>query len=477
MDRIEERYRRYQELLTRVGQAHLLRFWPRLSDDQRAELLSDLDQVDFERCVPLVESLVRARPTLSLPARLDPPDVLPADPDPPREALYREARERGRRLIAEGRVAAFTVAGGQGTRLGFDGPKGAYPITPVRRASLFQVFAEYLIGTERRYGRRPPWYVMTSPDNHEATLRFFDEQAYFGLARADVKFFRQGQMPAFDRAGRMLLSRPHRLALSPDGHGGCLDALRRSGALADMARRGVELISYFQVDNPLVAAVDPLFIGLHVATGSEASSKAVTKVDDLERVGQFVLADGRLTVVEYSDLPEALARARNPDGSRRFDAGSIAIHVFDRAFVERLTSDGSGVRLPWHRAEKRVATVDDEGRPVSPAEPNAVKLERFVFDAIPLARRAMVMYTRRAEEFSPVKNAAGVDSVESAQRDLVRRAARWLEACGCAVPRDARGEPDLPIEISPAFALDAEDLRERLGSPPRIRRGEPLLLA
>ncbi|RMF75463.1 MAG: UDPGP type 1 family protein, partial [Planctomycetota bacterium] len=331
-------------------------------------------------CEALIPTHVTSRPQIDTPDRLEPAPVLPAGGpgEPPR---YAEARRAGEAAIREGRVAAFTVAGGQGTRLGFDGPKGAFRISPIRNAPLFQLFAEQLRGTARRFGRLPRWYVMTSPLNDDETRAFFEEHAYFGLPRDEVVFFRQRQMAVFLPDGRIALSEKHRVALSPDGHGGSLRALAESGALEDMRARGIDYISYFQVDNPLVRAIDPLFVGLHVVEKSEMSSKAVTKADDLERVGNFCLADGKLTVIEYSDMPESLARAKNPDGSRRFDAGSIAIHILNREFVERMTSADSAIRLPWHRADKKVPVVDDAGRKVVPDGPNVVKLEMFVFDA------------------------------------------------------------------------------------------------
>jgi UDP-N-acetylglucosamine/UDP-N-acetylgalactosamine diphosphorylase len=476
MSAISKRFKEYEQRLKECRQEHLLAFWDELDQGRRAELLNDLDQIDFERCQVLIDSLVLRRPNLTMPDRLAAPPTFPAEPGPEQRNLYRRAGKIGADAIHAGKVAAFTVAGGQGTRLGYDGPKGGFPISPVRSACLFQLFAEYLQGTERRFGRRPRWYIMTSPANHAATLEIFDQQGYFGLSREDVVFFPQGQMPAFLPDGRIALAEKHRVALSPDGHGGSLQALARSGALEDMRARGIEHISYFQVDNPLVKVVDPLFVGLHIETASEMSSKAVTKAHDLERVGNFCRADGTLRVIEYSDLPEELAHARNPDGTRRFDAGSIAIHVLLRSFVERITRVGAAEQLPWHRADKKAAIVDASGNTVTPAKPNVVKLETFVFDAIPLAKNPLVLYTRREEEFSPVKNAEGADSPATTRRDLVRRAARWLEACGCRVPRDSHGEPDLPLEISPAFALDAEDLRERLVAPPELKAGQALLL-
>ncbi|MFO0973350.1 MAG: UTP--glucose-1-phosphate uridylyltransferase [Phycisphaerae bacterium] len=267
-------------------------------------------------------------------------------------------------------------------------------------------------------------------------------------------------MPAFATDGRILLDQPHRVALAPDGHGGVLLAMRRRGVLADMAARGVEHISYFQVDNPLVNCVDPLFVGLHAARGSEMSTKVCPKADDRERVGNVLRAGGQLCVIEYSDLPDALATARNADGSRRFNAANLAIHVLSRRFVERLTADPTRFALPWHRASKKVPHIDlASGQRVEPTQLNGVKLESFIFDALPLATGdGLVLEIDRAEEFSPVKNATGTDSLESSQRDLVRRAARWIEQAGVRVPRDSSGEPIVPIEISPLRASWAGDL-------------------
>ncbi|TWT44186.1 putative uridylyltransferase [Phycisphaerae bacterium RAS1] len=472
---LDTRAAAFRNALNQTGQSHLLAFWNELPAAPRAELLDDLEQVNWSALPEQIEGFVRRRPVCDVPADIEPAPIHPIQPRPGQEKLYTDAADAGRAALRAGQVAAFMVAGGQGTRLGFDGPKGAFRATPIRSAPLFQIFAEALTRSGERYGRSPRWYIMTSPQNDAATRSFFDEHDYFGFPRGDVRFFRQGQMPAFLPDGRIALAEKHRLALSPDGHGGSLRALAASGALAEMQCDGVEFISYFQVDNPLVRVLDPLFIGLHIVTGSEMSSKAVTKADDLERVGNFCRAGGRIQIIEYSDLPDSLARSKNPDGTRRLDAGSIAIHMLSRDFVQRLTAAGSDIRLPWHRADKKVETIDAHGNRIVPTSPNAVKLEMFVFDAIPLARNPLVLYTSRAEEFSPIKNADGVDSPATARRDMIRRAAGWLESCGRNVPRDTHGKPLHPIEITPRLALDAADLAERLGER-RISFGGPLLL-
>ena len=464
-------YEQAKSQLERHGQAHLLAHWGRLTEAQRSSLLEDISQLNFAALDTLVASQVVAEQPFVLPSGIEPAPFYPAQPGIDLVGRYADAVKRGVSLIRQNKVAAFTVAGGQGTRLGFDGPKGAFRISPVRNKPLFQLFAEYIRGTNQRYGADLRWYIMTSPQNDVATRSYFEENRHFGLSPERVRFFQQGVMPAFGRDGKILLDQPERIAFSPDGHGGSLLALRRSGALDEMAVAGIDHISYFQVDNPLVKPIDPLFIGLHELMKSEMSSKTIPKADDLERVGNFVVADGRLMVIEYSDLPETLAHQVDEQGRRRFDAGSIAIHVLSRSFVERLTADEASFALPWHRAVKKVPQIGPDGCRVEPSEPNAVKLEAFIFDAIPLARNPLVLQTVRAEEFSPVKNATGVDSAETSRRDMNRRTARWLDAAGFNVPWRGDGEPDGVFEISPLLALDAGHLREVMLTAPAITPG------
>jgi len=462
-----------REQLSQRGQLHALRWWDERSATQRGELLADLESIPWHLLDPLIATHVRHRPPRHIPENIEPAPVFPVEPAPHQRTLYDEARELGRSLIREGKVAAFTVAGGQGTRLGFDGPKGALPVTPVTSKSLFQLFAETILATRRKHAVATPWYIMTSPANHEATIRFLEKHQFFGLPEQDVIPFPQGMLPAFDLQGRLLLEAKHRLAISPDGHGGSLKAMVLSGALAEMRRRGIEIISYFQVDNPLVKPFDPLFIGLHSKTQSEMSTKVTPKADDFERVGNVCMHDGRVTMIEYSELPNELATAQNQDGSRRFNAANLAIHLFDVAFVDRVISES--FQLPFRRAEKVVPFVDDSGALVTPTTPNAVKLETFVFDVLPLAKNPLVLEVDRAEEFSPIKNPTGVDSLESAKRDQIARACRWLEKAGVKLARPATGA-ELTVEISPLAALEADDLNPSVEIVPHVGGGNRFLI-
>jgi len=465
-----------RRVLAEHGQSHLLGCLDDLDAAGQTALIEQIAAMDFDELAELIARYVTS-PAPTKPAEnIAPPQILPAKPvDDAQADLYARARQRGRELIEEGKVAALVVAGGQGTRLGYAGPKGCLEATPVTRKALFQVFAEQILAASRRAGRSIPWYVMTSAMNDEATRAYFAERNCFGLDPSDVFFFTQGTMPVIALDGKLLLSARGELATSPDGHGGVLPALRRTGALSDMAARGVELISYFQVDNPLVRCIDPLFLGLHDLHQAQMSAKALPKRDPMEKLGNFCLVDGKMTVIEYSDMPEDLARATTDDGHLRFWAGSIAIHVISRSFVESLTEQGR-CQLPFHRAEKKVPFVDGSGRLVEPDKPNAVKLEMFVFDALPLAETALVLETSRTHEFSPIKNAQGEDSPVTSLHDQVRRGAIWIEEAGVPVPRDADGQIAAAIEISPLFADSPEQLAERIDANLVLSPGKELYL-
>lgn len=462
--------------LTRCGQAHLLAFWGDLSPSERQQLLSQIGDLDLARVPGWVETLVRNPSDGSI----CPPDFAPASSYSPQSRTeaerdkYAQAVRLGAELISAGKVGAFVVAGGQGTRLGFEGPKGNYPISPVRNKSLFQLFAETIAAVSKRYGAICPWYIMTSPMNHAATVEIFESNDFYGLQRDNVFIFQQGTLPNFGSDGKILLAEKASIARSPDGHGGAIRALLRSGAVADMRKRGVEYLSYWQVDNPLVRLFDPLFIGLHALDGAQMSSKAVIKNAPKEKVGNFCLVDGKVTVIEYSDLPDEQAEAHTADGSLQFHLGSIAIHIINTDFVETLGTEGCS--LPLHRAVKKIAYLDIEGRRVEPTEPNGIKLESFIFDALPLADRSIILEIDRGDQFAPTKNATGVDSAESCRAIMVARAAQWLEAAGLKVPRWPDGSVDCLIEIAPSFALEPEEVKAKRDRIAPIRAGETVYL-
>jgi UDP-N-acetylglucosamine/UDP-N-acetylgalactosamine diphosphorylase len=437
------------DLLSRLsahGQTHVLAGWERLSASERAQLVDQLSAIDLAELLALAEK--GHEPVTPDANELAPLPVEPAEASPTERAIGEEALRRGE-------VAALIVAGGQGSRLGFDKPKGMYSVGPVSGASLFQIHAEKLLALSRRYGRPVPFLVMTSPATDDDTRAYFEEHRHFGLPAEAVTFFRQGTMPAVSaRDRRLLLEEPGRLFLSPNGHGGTLTALAECAVLDEIRNRGVKHVFYFQVDNPLIRICDPGFVGRHIARSAEASSKVVYKDSPGEKVGVFAVVNGRCGMIEYSDLPPELAEERERDGTLRFRAGNPAIHIFSVDFLTRVTGTGG---LPYHVARKAVPHYDPEtGEIVDPGtEPNALKFERFIFDALPLADRWLAVEARREEEFAPLKNATGADSPETVRQAQLALHARWLEHAGI----DTGGHP---VEVSPLFALDADDLKSKL---------------
>ena len=326
---------------TRAGQGEVFAFWNDVSEAERSMLAQQAAEIDLDEVARLTRTLLGrgAAPAVDL-TDLEPAPYVPRPENGGDATAWARARAAGEGALRAGQVAAFTVAGGQGTRLGFDGPKGTFPVTPLKRKPLFQVFAEKIIAVGRRYGRPLHWFIMTSDANHAATEAFFAGHRFFGLDPARVHFFRQGRMPAVDFAGRILLESRGSIAMSPDGHGGSLRALRRSGALDLMKSEGVDTVSYFQVDNPLVRCVDPEFIGWHRLCGAEMSAKMVPKAYPEEKLGHFCRQHGRLVVIEYSDLPPGMQQEIDPQTGRlRYLAGSIAIHILDREFIGRMAGE------------------------------------------------------------------------------------------------------------------------------------------
>lgn len=445
------------ELMQRLRnhrQEHVLSGWEKLDGGGRAALIDQLGRIDLDE-------LSRLYANRDKPEAVPTADRLAPVPTETASSIDAATVRLGHEALARGEVAALLVAGGQGTRLGFDKPKGVLPIGPVSGKTLFQVHADKVFALSRRYGRPVPFLVMTSPATHADTEDYFREQDYFGLGRDNVFLFQQGTMPAVDiESGQLLLEAPGRLFASPNGHGGTLTALSESGVLDEVSRRGVKHVFYFQVDNPLVRVCDPAFLGKHIALRSEASSKAIAKVGPKEKMGVLALIDGRCGIVEYSDLPDELAHRADGRGDLVYRAGSPAIHMFDLEFLRRVTRGAT--RLPFHIARKKVPHIDTAGRPVNPAKENALKFEMFVFDALPMADRWLVMESPRAEEFAPVKNADGADSPATARQAVINLAGAWLEKAGAKVPRDQAGNVTVPLEVSPRFALDADELAARV---------------
>lgn len=438
------------------GQEHVFRFWDDLSAEEKERLLDQVKSIDFEQLRKLTDMALSETGEESADMNLETTDIVSLKE---RQEKDEEAIRIGEEALRKGHVAAFMVAGGQGSRLGFDGPKGIYPVTPVRKKPLFQVFSEKLTALQRRYDCTIPWYIMTSKVNHEDTITFFEEQNYFTLDGRQFMFFNQDMVPAIDREGKLILDAPDHIFMNPNGHGGSLKALWDSGAIDDMKSRGIQYIFYFQVDNVLTKIADPAFIGYHIMAGSEMSNKVVHKAYPEEKMGVICEINGKVGLVEYSDLSEEYMYARDEDGELKFWAGSIATHMINIDFVER--ENKHGFRLPFHVAEKNIPHINEKGETIKPEGKNGIKFETFVFDALLDTNKSISVEIERKKEFSPLKNKSGMDSPETVFKDQISLFADWFRKAGFEIPVNEEGVPEMTIEVSPLFAPDVERFLER----------------
>ncbi len=442
-----------RDRLASCDQQHLLEFADELDGNQLQQLIEQIEAIDFEQIADLFNHFGAEQQWSELAAQAAPPMALRLHDESDNRFTRDEAIAVGQAALAANQVAVIIVAGGQGSRLGFHHPKGMLPLGPVSGRTLFQIHFDKLRALNSHYGNTIPLYLMTSPATHAETESFLREHDWFGYPADYVQLFCQGTMPAVDDStGKLLLAGKDRLFLGPDGHGGMLAALQKNGGLDELKSRGIENVFYCQVDNPLCKICDAATIGYHQLAESELTTQAVPKRDALQRVGNIISIDGQVRIIEYSDLPDDVARQTNDDGSLKLWAGNIAVHVFNVDFLDRMT--GHANALPFHLAHKKVPFIDTTGKLAEPAQPNAVKFERFIFDLLPMAQHAIVVEVDPQEAFSPVKNAATAQSetAETARQSMIAQARRLLTSIDVEVAND------VAIEIDPALAIDKSRL-------------------
>ncbi|MGM5481402.1 MAG: UTP--glucose-1-phosphate uridylyltransferase [Nanobdellota archaeon] len=428
------------------GQEHIFRFWNELSEEQQKRLLAQASTIDYN----LVKELYSKKNEgfHDTTSKIEPPKLFTKEDQGPKRD---EALELGEKAIEDGKVACFTVAGGQASRLGYDGPKGCFPATPITKKPIFQVLAEKILSAEKEYHCRLQWYIMTSKSNDAATKAFFDKNDYFGLSSDQVFFFTQGMMPALDENGKILLKDKDEIFMSPDGHGGIYDAFVKSGSIKRMKQHNIKQIFYFQIDNPLIEMFDPLFLGYHIQNNAEFSTKVVEKTDPEEKVGLVVKKDGKTDMVEYIDLSKEMAEERTSDGRLKYNAANIAMHVINTELIEHIQSNN---KLSFHIQNKKVPYITEDGVKVTPEEKNGYKFERLVFDILPQTNNSVTYMVKREEEFAPIKNASGKDSPETARQMQIDLYKSWLEAAG--IDKEIIKGLDA-VEVSPLFASDKEE--------------------
>lgn len=394
--------------LEAMGQSHLLQWYDELSDLEQAALLEQIEALD-----PALLEEFSAHQEETPRGKLEPLGALTL----PEIGTNRERFETaGLEAIRQGKVGAVLLAGGMGTRLGFDKPKGMFNIGETRPLYIFECLINNLMEVVDKAGTFVPLFIMTSEKNDEDTREFFEEMKYFGYNPEYVHFFVQAMAPAVDPDGKILLEEKGRIATSPNGNGGWFASLVRAGLLGTLQREGIEWLNVFAVDNVLQRIADPCFVGATLLSGSDCGSKVIAKADPEERVGVLCLEDGSPSIVEYYEMTDEMITSREPDGTLSYNYGVILNYLFQTSKLTEILND----RLPVHVVNKKVPYIGADGNLVSPEDPNAYKFEELVLDMIHMQKTCLSYEVERSYEFAPVKNKDGVDSVVSA-RELLRQ--------------------------------------------------------
>ena len=398
-------YNEAMEKLKRYGQEHVLKYYAELPDEQRNTLIEQIDRTDFTVIGQAAETGKRG--TIAPIKAMTIPEI----------DMVRERFERiGMEAVKAGKLGAVLLAGGMGTRLGSDAPKGMYDIGISKPVYIFQRLIENLMKVVEKAGNYIQLFVMTSEKNHDATVGFFKEHDYFGYDKDYIAFFKQDMAPAADFDGKVYMEAKDSIATSPNGNGGWFLSMKKSGLLELVEKRGIEWLNVFAVDNVLQSIADPVFAGAVLEGGYSVGSKVIRKVNPQEKVGVMCTEDGRPSIVEYIELTEDMLTQRDENGEYAYNFGVILNYLFK---VDKLVNLLER-KLPYHKSAKKIPYINEAGELVKPEEPNGYKYEQFILDMIQMLDSCLPFEVVRGKEFAPIKNKTGVDSVESA-RELLRK--------------------------------------------------------
>jgi len=462
-----------EQRLKFTNQTHLIQFWSELNSEQRQILLHDIGQVDFDRVQQAFQTIrhelndetKKDEPSELIDDVMEPiPSHLAGSIDGSTDEQLNFYRQRGLKAIAEGSVCVLLLAGGQGTRLGVDYPKGMFDVDLPSKKSLYQIQAERIQRLEQTANEtfqcqtaKIPWFIMTSEHTQQQTRNYFQNHNYFGLEKENLILFEQKTLPALDYNGRILLEEKFRLTKAADGNGGLYRALKTRGVLDEMSKRGIRYVHVYCVDNILVRLADPIFIGFCLEKNADCAAKVVKKTSPNEAVGVICKVRDCFQVVEYSEISEQTANRRNNE-ELLFNAGNICNHFFTFDFLHDVCSKHEN-QLRYHVAKKKIPSIDSKGNHV---KTDGIKLEKFVFDVFPFSKNFAVWEVRRDEEFSPLKNGSGLkDTPSTCRRDLMNLHLRWLEKAGAQLPTEISKNVENSTkicEISPLVSYSGENL-------------------
>ncbi len=395
-------------MLKMYNQEHIINLLNKLDEQKKWELIDQISKIDFHQIMELYDNTKKEVEIKE--NKIEAIKYL--DKEKLTDEQKAEFEKLGEDAIKRGEYAVVTMAGGQGTRLGHNGPKGTFRLDVYGKGKyLFEILSENLKEANNKYGVTIPWYIMTSKDNNDETLNFLEKNNYFGYPKSEVILFKQGELPLIDENGRLLINKDMKIKEASDGNGGVFSSLRTTGMLSDMKERNIKWVFIGGVDNVILKMADVILLGMAIKKGVQIASKSVVKANPHEKVGVFCKMNGHPKVIEYSELPEKMAEEVDDDGELKYGESHIMCNLFSIDAIEKVSKEV----LMYHSAFKKNSYIDENGREIIPEEPNSYKFESFIFDSFEFFDDIAILRGKREDDFAPVKNKEGVDSPKTAK--------------------------------------------------------------
>ena len=396
------------DILKQYNQEHVVKLLKKLDENKREELIKQIENIDLHQIAELYENTKKEIEFKE--SKIEPIKYL--DKETLTEKQRKRYDELGEKIIKSGKYAVVTMAGGQGTRLGHTGPKGTFKLDVYGKGKyLFEILIENLKAANQKYETTIPWYIMTSRENNEETVKFLEKNNYFGYDKDYVTIFMQSELPLIDTNGKLLIGKDFKIKEASDGNGGTYSSLRASGALADMKERGIQWVFIGGVDNALLKMADVTLLGMAKDKKVQIAAKSVVKANPHEKVGVFCKMNGHPKVIEYAELPEKMAEQVDKKGQLKYGESHIMCNLYTIEAIEKISQEP----LMYHCAFKKNSYIDENGKEVIPEEPNSYKFESFIFDAFEFFDDIAILRGKREDDFAPVKNKEGVDSPKTAK--------------------------------------------------------------
>lgn len=403
---MEENFRKAKEIVNKYHQEHLLNFYDELDDDEKKKLCDQICHIDFEQIFKLYEA-----------SKIN--EVIPENSISPLNYFIKDKISKedsvlyikfGEELIRNNRFAVVTMAGGQGTRLGYKGPKGTFELDIKPKKSLFEILCDSLKNANLKYNVTIPWYIMTSTYNHNQTINFFEEKNFFDYPKEYVKFFSQSELPLIDTNGNLLLEELHKVKEASNGNGDVFNSMLKNGIIDDMKSKNIEWVFFSGIDNVILDIVDPLFLGLTINKNMNVASKTLFKQDYNSKEWVFVRKNGKPSIIDCNYLSDKMKIQKDKKDNYLYREVNILAHLFNISAIDKIAKEN----LPYHRAFKKNDFINEEGMKQVPENPNTFKFETFIFDAFSLFDDMLLLRVNKDDEFAPIKDFTGPHNPEIA---------------------------------------------------------------